>query len=159
MQKAAASVSLALLLAACEPFGDPFGDVCFNCVSAPANAPLAATDAAQLRLIHGGSLPAGAANVYYRELCGIDCIQWVRFDIADTQWDEFVVQMRAAAPNQVSPGQPETGSDDMPAWWRERSGSPLEHMKLMGQQGWPVTLTGYELPNDRIRVFLVAHEM
>jgi hypothetical protein len=138
---------------------DPIGDICFNCMEATANAPMPQVDAARLRLIHGGTLPARATNVYYAEQCGIDCIQWIRFDLPDAGWDEFAVQMRDSAPNLVHSPVSNAAMGDAVPWFNARPGLPLENYALMGRQGWPVSITAYQLPDGVMRVYLVANQM
>jgi hypothetical protein len=151
---------LALLLSGCDIMGpiDPIGDICFNCVDAPANAPLAQADAARLRLIHGGTLPAGARNVYYAEECGIDCIQWIRFDVPAAAWETLLERLRDGAQSRTADGEMMSAPGD-PAWWRIEPEGTAEQLRLAGPQGWPLSLLSYPVGEGQIRVFLVANQM
>jgi hypothetical protein len=152
----AALLPAALLAVAC----DPIGDVCFNCGDSGSNAPLASADAARLRLIHGGTLPAGASNVYYTEQCGIDCIQWIRFDIPAAEWEPLLTRLREGAEGRSPDIVSEIDGPPGAAWWRVNPPAGVaEHVALVGPQGWPLALISYRLDARSIRVFLTANQM
>jgi hypothetical protein len=74
-----AALAAILLLASC---GDPFLSVCHSCVKGDPAQPVSATEAAKIGLVYSGKrLPKSASNIYYAEECGIDCAQWIRFDV------------------------------------------------------------------------------
>jgi hypothetical protein len=152
-------IRLAALLAATALLSgcDPVGDACFNCVNAPADAPIGAEQAVQLRLIHGGTLPAGARDVYYAEQCGIDCIQWIRFEIAEAHWQPLLTRLRRGAEARSMPGDG-GGGPGQPIWWRYEPDAATEQVALTGPQGWPLTVTGYLVRPGRIRAYLVANQ-
>jgi hypothetical protein len=66
-----------LLLASCGNVVD----VCHSCLKGDPAKPVAASETPKIGLVYSGKrLPASATNIYYHELCGIDCQQWIRFD-------------------------------------------------------------------------------
>ena len=68
----------AFALASCGDFVSGFCDLCPG--GDPGRVP--PEKIAQVRLLNGvGPLPAGARNVYYYVKCGVDCSQFIRFDI------------------------------------------------------------------------------
>jgi hypothetical protein len=157
MMRFAGLLPVTFLLAACGPFGDPIGDICFSCVGSVGNAPLAATDTMRVRLIHGGTLPASATNVYYTEQCGIDCIQWVRFDIPEGEWAPLRARLSAdARPDNPSEAMAPPGNPD---WWRIEPEGAAERLRFNGPQGWPLNITAYGVDTAKMRVFLVALQM
>jgi hypothetical protein len=66
-----------LMLTGC----DDFLAVCHSCLTSDPAKPVVAAEIAKIGLVYSGKrLPASASNIYYHELCGIDCQQWIRFD-------------------------------------------------------------------------------
>jgi hypothetical protein len=80
------ALTLALLLSSCGEFLD----VCHSCLGGDPTKPVAAGDVAKIGLVYSGrKLPASASNIYYHELCGIDCQQWIRFDAPEADARDF----------------------------------------------------------------------
>lgn len=124
--KRVAGLLLALLLAGC---GDALFDVCRACLKSDPQRPVAKQDYPLITVVYRDRpLPASAANVYYREKCGIDCMQMIRFDAP-------LADARAYAEQALQTGKlrqgfnpwvdgngfdPWAGSGEPTSWWPRR---------------------------------------
>lgn len=83
----------AFLLAGCS---DPL-ESCQVCLKGDPALAIPTSDVAKITMVYSGrKLPPSATNVYYHEICGIDCQQWFRFDAPVAEARAFADSLRLA---------------------------------------------------------------
>lgn len=150
----ATATIMGLVLGGC----DPIGDVCHSCIGNDPNAVLNPAQQAKVGLIGTPRrLPPSAQDVRYHEECGIDCVQWLRFeaplDDARAFANRLLVRPIAVGAPVPLPG----GAADRLDWWP--SSLPAQAESGANETltpGYPLLFVAVLPQGDRARVWLRA---
>ena len=145
-------IAAATLLTACDV---PSIDSCYSCIDAPSDRPIPAALQSKVRLIHGGHLPEEAQQVFYSEMCGIDCHQQLRFDASTAVVEGFVQRLLPQAPAQPAA---HTSPTEGPAWWAAQHVAGTQVRQSGTEQPWPLTIVTLPIDNGQTRVWLSAFQ-
>ena len=74
---------------------DDFLSACYSCLEGDPSKQVAPEEISKIGIIAtGANVPDGAKNVYYFEQCGIDCTQYIRFDLPKEQAFAYAKSIR-----------------------------------------------------------------
>ena len=89
----ATAVAALFLLCGC----DGLFETCRACIEASPISEVPAGERSKIRLIGPGTLPENARELHFHERCGIDCMQWMRFDLPEGEARRFAAGVLGGA--------------------------------------------------------------